>query len=76
MLVIPKRHVPTVSDLAPADDALVGKVFRVAAKIAADRGIAQGGYRLVANTNRDAGQTVFHFHLHLLGGRQLHWPPG
>lgn len=76
VLVIPKRHVPTVSDLSPADDALVGKLLRVAAKIAADRGIAQGGYRVVLNTNRDAGQTVFHVHLHVLGGRPMQWPPG
>jgi histidine triad (HIT) family protein len=76
VLVIPKRHVPTVSDLSPADDVLVGKLHRVAAKIAADRGIAQGGFRIVLNTNRDAGQTVFHVHLHLLGGRPMQWPPG
>lgn len=76
VLVIPKRHVPTVSDLAPADDALVGKLHRVAAKLARERGIAEGGYRIVLNTNRDAGQTVFHVHLHLLGGRQMQWPPG
>ena len=76
VLVIPKRHVPTVSDLAPEHDALVGKLHRVAAKIAAERGIAQSGYRIVANTHRDAGQTVFHVHLHLLGGRPMQWPPG
>jgi histidine triad (HIT) family protein len=76
VLVIPKRHVPTVSDLSPGDDALVGKLHRVAAKIAADRGVAQGGFRIVVNTNRDAGQTVFHVHLHLLGGRPMQWPPG
>ncbi len=76
VLVIPKRHVPTVSDLQPSDDALVGKLHRTAAKIAKERGIAAGGYRIVLNTNRDAGQTVFHVHLHLLGGRQLQWPPG
>jgi histidine triad (HIT) family protein len=76
VLIIPRRHVPTVSDLVPADDELVGKLHRVAAKIAKDRGIAQGGYRIVLNTNRDAGQTVFHVHLHLLGGRPMQWPPG
>lgn len=76
VLVIPRRHVPTVSDLGPADDELVGKLHRVAAKIAKDRGVAQGGYRIVLNTNRDAGQTVFHVHLHLLGGRPMQWPPG
>jgi histidine triad (HIT) family protein len=76
VLVIPKRHVPTVGDLAPEHDALVGKLYRAAAKIAADRGVAGSGYRIVANTNRDAGQTVFHVHLHLLGGRPMQWPPG
>src|SRR5512137_3009896 len=67
VLVIPKRHVSTVSDLAAEHDAIVGRLYRAAAKIAADRGIAASGYRIVANTNRDAGQTVFHLHLHLLG---------
>ena len=76
VLVIPKRHVPTVSDLQASDDELVGKLHRTAARIAEQRGIAAGGYRIVLNTNRDAGQTVFHVHLHLLGGRQMHWPPG
>ena len=76
VLVIPRRHVPTANDLTPGDDALVGKLHRVAAKIAADRGFAQEGYRTVVNTNRGAGQTVFHVHLHLLGGRPMTWPPG
>jgi len=76
VLVIPKRHVPTANELAEGDDALMGKLHRVAAKIAADRGFAQSGYRTVVNTNRDAGQTVFHVHLHLLGGRPMQWPPG
>jgi histidine triad (HIT) family protein len=76
VLVIPKRHVPTANDLSEADDALIGKLHRVAAKIAADRGFAAVGYRTVVNTNRDAGQTVFHVHLHLLGGRPMQWPPG
>ena len=76
VLVIPRRHVPSVSDLSPSDDALIGRLHRLAAKIAADRGVAQSGYRIVANTNRDAGQSVFHVHLHLLGGRPMQWPPG
>jgi histidine triad (HIT) family protein len=76
VLIIPRRHVSTVSDLVAGDDVVVGKLYRVAAKIAADRGIVQTGYRIVANTNRDAGQTVFHLHLHLLGGRPMQWPPG
>ncbi len=76
LLVIPRKHIPTLNDLTPADDALVGKVYRVAAKLAADRGIAAEGWRTVINTNRGAGQTVFHIHVHLLGGRALTWPPG
>jgi histidine triad (HIT) family protein len=76
VLVIPKRHIPSLSDLTPDDDAMVGELARRAAAIAMDRGIAAGGYRAVFNTNRDAGQTVFHIHLHLIGGRSMSWPPG
>jgi histidine triad (HIT) family protein len=76
VLIVPKRHIPSLNDLAPGDDALVGEVVRRAAAIAQERGIAAGGYRAVFNTNRDAGQTVFHIHLHLIGGRALAWPPG
>lgn len=76
ILIIPKRHVETLSDLQPGDDAMVGELVRCAAAIAAERGIAGRGFRTVFNTNRDAGQTVFHIHLHLLGGRPLAWPPG
>jgi histidine triad (HIT) family protein len=76
VLVIPKRHIASLDELSPADDGLVGEVVRRAAAIAAEKGIAAGGYRTVFNTNRDAGQTVFHIHLHLLGGRSLAWPPG
>src|SRR5438105_4442953 len=76
ILVVPKRHIATLNDLAPGDDGIVGEVVRRAAAIASDRGIAAGGYRTVFNTNRDAGQTVFHIHLHLLGGRPMKWPPG
>jgi histidine triad (HIT) family protein len=76
LLVIPKKHIPTLNDLSPADDAIAGKLLRVSAKLAADRGIAQDGWRAVVNTNRGAGQTVFHVHVHLLGGRAMTWPPG
>ncbi len=76
VLIIPKRHIDGVNALADTDDELVGAMFRVAAGIARERGIADTGYRTVFNTNRDAGQTVFHLHLHLLGGRALGWPPG
>ncbi|MGC4001357.1 MAG: histidine triad nucleotide-binding protein [Anaeromyxobacter sp.] len=75
-LIIPRRHIPTLNDLGPADDALVGKMHRLAAKLAGERGHAESGFRVVMNANRDAGQTVFHIHLHLLGGRQMGWPPG
>jgi histidine triad (HIT) family protein len=76
LLVIPRRHIATLNDLTPADDALVGKVYRTAAKLAAERGIAADGWRAVVNTNAGAGQTVFHVHVHVLGGRALTWPPG
>jgi histidine triad (HIT) family protein len=76
LLVIPRRHIPTLNDLAPADDGLLGRMVRVAGKLAAERGIAASGYRLVLNCNADAGQSVGHIHLHLLGGRNLKWPPG
>lgn len=76
VLLVPKRHIASLNDLTPEDDALVGELTRRAAAIARDRGISAGGYRTVFNTNRDAGQTVFHIHLHLLGGRGMHWPPG
>ena len=76
ILLVPKRHVETLNDLAPGDDAIVGELVRRAAAIADERGIAAGGYRVVFNTNRDAGQTVFHIHLHLIGGRSMTWPPG
>ena len=76
VLIVPRRHIPSLNDLAPDDDQIVGELARRAAAIAKERGIASGGYRTVFNTNRDAGQTVFHIHLHLLGGRTMHWPPG
>jgi len=76
VLVIPKRHIPTVNDMEAGDAELVGRLFLVAKKIAADRGFADEGYRSLVNCNAGAGQTVFHVHLHVLGGRPLGWPPG
>jgi histidine triad (HIT) family protein len=76
ILVVPKKHVATLNDLTPGEDQLVGEMVRRAAAIASERGISAGGYRTVFNTNREAGQTVFHIHLHLIGGRSMHWPPG
>jgi histidine triad (HIT) family protein len=76
LLVIPRLHVPTLNDLGPEHDAMMGKLLRVAAGLAKERGFDASGWRAVTNCNRDAGQSVFHVHLHLLGGRQLAWPPG
>jgi histidine triad (HIT) family protein len=76
VLVIPKKHIPTNLDIKEEDNALIGHLFQVANTIAKDKGIARRGFRLVANCNREAGQTIFHMHLHLLGGRIMHWPPG
>lgn len=76
VLVVPKRHIDSLNELAPEDDGIVGEVVRRAAAIAKERGLSARGYRVLFNTNRDAGQTVFHIHLHLLGGRSFHWPPG
>ena len=76
VLVIPKQHIASLNDLSPEHDRIVGELVRRAAAIAKERGIDAGGFRMVFNTNRDAGQTVFHIHLHLIGGRKLAWPPG
>jgi histidine triad (HIT) family protein len=76
VLVIPRAHVPTMNDLEREHDALMGKLFRVAAILAKEKGCAQSGWRAVMNANADAGQTVFHVHLHVLGGRTMTWPPG
>ncbi|HEY8482045.1 MAG TPA: histidine triad nucleotide-binding protein [Spirillospora sp.] len=76
VLVIPREHYATVGDLAAADDALLGELMREAHQVAVDEGIADGGYRVVFNTGAQAGQTVFHVHAHVLGGRGLNWPPG
>jgi histidine triad (HIT) family protein len=76
LLVIPRRHIATINDLAPADDGLVGEMMRRAAALARERGLERRGYRTVFNCNAAAGQTVFHIHLHVLGGRAFSWPPG
>ncbi len=75
-LVIPRKHVATLNDLSAEDDGLVGEMLRRAALVAREHGVADAGYRAVFNCNREAGQTVFHIHLHVLGGRPLGWPPG
>ena len=76
VLVIPRKHVPTLDHLVAEDEPMVGHLLTVAAATARREGIAESGYRTVFNCNRGAGQTVFHVHLHLLGGRSFGWPPG
>ena len=75
-LVIPKLHLSSIAETTPEDAPLLGQLIRVGSQIARDKGVADTGYRLVANTGRHGGQTVFHLHLHLLGGRLMQWPPG
>jgi histidine triad (HIT) family protein len=76
ILIVPKKHIATLNDATPEDQSLLGEVILSAAAIARERHINSSGYRLVANTNAGAGQSVFHVHFHLLGGRSLAWPPG
>ena len=76
ILVIPRRHIATLNDLDEADAMLVGRMHLAARTLAEREGIAERGYRTLINCNAEAGQTVFHLHLHLLGGRPLGWPPG
>ncbi len=76
VLIIPRRHIETTNDLVEADDNMVGRMIRAAKIIAEQEGFAESGYRTVFNCNADAGQAVFHIHLHLLGGRAMGWPPG
>jgi histidine triad (HIT) family protein len=76
VLVVPRRHIPSLNELSGEDDALVGEMIRRAAALAGEHGHAERGYRTVFNCNADAGQTVFHIHLHVLGGRPFSWPPG
>ena len=76
VLVIPRRHVASLIDLGPHDDALAGSMIRKARDIAQELGLGERGFRLVFNSGDDAGYSVYHVHLHLLGGRRLGWPPG
>ena len=75
-LVIPKRHISTINDLNSDDAELVGKLYLAAKQVAEQEGIAEDGFRTVMNCNAGAGQSVFHIHLHVLGGRGMQWPPG
>jgi histidine triad (HIT) family protein len=76
LLLVPRKHIPTLLDLTEEDHDLVGYIYQVAARLAREQGIARDGFRIVSNCNEQGGQTVFHIHFHLLGGRYLQWPPG
>jgi len=76
ILIVPRKHITTLLDLEPGDWSTIDNVFRAATAVAEQAGIAKGGFRIVVNCGADAGQTVFHLHYHLLGGRRLSWPPG
>lgn len=76
ILIVPKKHIPKSLDAIDSDKELIGSIFMVANKLAREKGIAESGFRLIVNCNRDSGQEVFHIHFHLLGGRRMKWPPG
>ena len=76
VLVIPRQHIVSLATSTPADDAVLGRVLAAVRRVAADRGLADTGYRTVLNTGADGGQSVLHLHAHLLAGRPLGWPPG
>ncbi|MEK7274664.1 MAG: histidine triad nucleotide-binding protein [Candidatus Desantisbacteria bacterium] len=76
ILIVPKKHIPTVIDIEENSVDLIGKIYLVAKKLAFEQGISEQGFRVVVNCNHDAGQEVFHIHFHLLGGRKMTWPPG
>jgi histidine triad (HIT) family protein len=76
LLVLPRAHIETLDAVKPEDEALIGKLFAVAARLARERGLEKRGYRTVINNGSGAGQTVYHLHVHVLGGRVFHWPPG
>jgi len=76
ILVVPKKHISTSLEITNDDNELVGLMFQASNRIAKQKNIADRGFRLVMNCNRESGQTVFHIHLHVLGGRIMHWPPG
>ena len=76
LLIVPRKHISTLLDLQPEDQTLIGDIFSVANQLARDHGISKDGFRVVANCGAGAGQSVFHLHFHLLGGRSMTWPPG
>jgi histidine triad (HIT) family protein len=75
VLVVPKKHIATIDDVSEADEGLMGHLFRAASKVAAAEGLSERGYRTVMNCKAGAGQSVFHVHLHVVGGKSLGWPP-
>ena len=75
-LIVPKKHISTSLDLTPEDNELIGHVYQTAAKVARDSGFADEGFRVVNNCNEAGGQVIWHIHFHLLGGRDMTWPPG
>ena len=76
VLIIPRKHIAGVPDIEPEDYVLIGQIFQVASRLAREQGIANSGFRVVVNSGADAGQSVFHLHYHLIGGRLMSWPPG
>jgi histidine triad (HIT) family protein len=76
LLIVPRRHIKDLNNIVETDAELIGHIYQIAAKMAAEYDIADSGYRLVSNCGADGGQSVFHIHFHLLGGRELQWPPG
>ncbi|MDY6829404.1 MAG: histidine triad nucleotide-binding protein [Pseudomonadota bacterium] len=75
-LVIPRKHIATINDITPEDQTVIGEMYLAAAQIVGEAGLSESGFRTVMNCNRQGGQTVYHIHLHVLAGRQMHWPPG
>lgn len=76
ILIIPKKHYSTLLDIKEDDRELIGYIFNIIKKIAKQTGVDERGFRIVVNCNQEGGQTVYHLHFHILGGRQMHWPPG
>src|SRR4051794_26638570 len=76
LLIIPRQHITSAASLTEANGAMLGRLFSVAAQLARDEGVARSGFRLTTNSGAGAGQTVMHLHFHLMGGRQMGWPPG
>lgn len=76
ILLVPKREIPSLAEVTEKDKSLLGHLLIKASEIAKDHGVSDSGYRIVINTNKEGGQEVYHVHLHILGGRQMNWPPG